>query len=81
MMEDYLRNLINWQKGLFNKGLVENELETLYGDKNTDYPEWEFLHFDTKEDLYAWTSADNYTYEGGLKGVCYGFQISQDASS
>ena len=39
------------------------------------------MHFDTKEDLFAYTSADNYTYTDGNEGVCYGFQISKDDTS
>ena len=71
MMKSYLEKLIRWQR--FHFWLIVPYLEGLYGKKNTEYPEWEFKHFATKEDLYSWTSAHNYTYTDGNEGVCYGF--------
>lgn len=39
------------------------------------------MEFDTKEDLFAYTSTDEYTFNGGTDGVCYGFQMEYDAAS
>ena len=55
--------------------LADEIVKKAYGDKAT-YPEWKIKHFDSKDDLFAWTSAENYTFTDGLEGVCYGFQIS-----
>ena len=55
--------------------LADEIVKKAYGDKAT-YPEWQIKHFDSKDDLFAWTSAENYTFTDGLEGVCYGFQIS-----
>ena len=34
------------------------------------------MNFTSKDELFEYTSAENYTFPGGNLGVCYGFQIS-----
>ena len=69
MMKKYLEKLIEVQT---NDIYLELLIKSVYGDKAT-YPEWKFMNFATKEDLFAWTSADDYTFNAGNEGVCYGF--------
>lgn len=54
----------------------------MYGEK-ASLPEFKvWTNFTSKEALFEYTSADNYTFSGGNEGVCYGFQmISDDAGS
>lgn len=70
MMQKYLEKLIEVQS--FDPAKRDEFIEAVYGPKAT-YPEWKFMNFATKEDLFAWTSADNYTFNAGNEGVCYGF--------
>ena len=69
MMRDYLKTLYDFQ---VTDPYLQLVIEQLYGSKAT-YPEWEFQYFDSQDDLFAWTSAENYTFTDGLKGVCFGF--------
>jgi len=47
-------------------------MEKEYG-KDATYPDFQFKNFTSKEELFEYTSADNYTFTPGLPGVCYGF--------
>ena len=45
---------------------------------NSPYPDFTFMNFTSKEELFAYTSAENYTFEGGNLGVCFGFSMQED---
>jgi len=44
----------------------------------TELTKFVFMNFKDKAELFEYTSADNYTFNGGLEGVCYGFQFDYD---
>lgn len=67
MMKSYLEQLIKFQK------LYVNLIASNLSFNPNQYPDFKFMDFATKEDLYAYTSAENYTFNGGNEGVCYGF--------
>lgn len=73
IMMDYLTQLIDLQND--NVIAVNSFLKLTYGEK-AEYPDFQFQRFATKEDLFAYTSNDTYTYNGGNVGICYGFQIT-----
>jgi len=78
MMVKYLSKLFEVQN--LNTKARDEFVTTLYGEKAT-YPEWQFHNFTSKEDLFSWTSAENYTFTDGLQGVCFGFQLDQDSNN
>ena len=55
---------------------INSVLQGLYGG-DAELPFFRFEHFNTTEDLFAYTSADNYTFGDGNVGICYGFQYSK----
>ena len=81
MMVGYLEEL--WELQNLDEAYMNKILEKKYPSKNKKAAlvDFEIMYFDTKDDLFAWTSADNYTYTDGNAGVCYGFQISNDANA
>lgn len=70
IMKDYLKNIIDIQKD--SPSTTSDFLTGLYGDK-AEYPDFDFISFASKKDLFDYTSADNYTFAGGNTGICYGF--------
>ena len=39
------------------------------------------MNFADKEALFEYTSADNYTFNAGNEGICFGFQFDYDEVS
>lgn len=73
MMQNYLAELISWQKSdIIGSKIVNELLVTEYG-KNATYPDFQFMNFTSRQELFEYTSAENYTFPGGNLGVCYGF--------
>ena len=52
----------------------------LTGNKDAEMPKFEIMPFESKDKLFEYTSADNYTFQDGNKGVCYGFQLAEDSN-
>lgn len=75
IMQDYIQSIIDYQTADIDK--TNELLQKAYGSKAT-YPDFRIQQFTSEEDLFNWTSAENYTFTDGLEGVCYGFQMSQD---
>ena len=69
-MVKYLETLHTVQK--ISEPVINATLKALYGD-NAYYPDFKIMNFTSKEALFEYTSADNYTFQGGNEGVCYGF--------
>ena len=70
MMLDYLQTLRQVQE--ISRPKINSVLQGLYGN-DAELPFFRFEHFNTTEDLFAYTSADNYTFGDGNVGICYGF--------
>ena len=49
-----------------------------YGNENAALPDFEIKYFTSKDELFDYTSAENYSYPGGNLPICYGFQYTQD---
>jgi len=60
MMQNYLETLFDWQK---TSRLIKPFLRI--DGKNATYPDFQFMNFTSKDELFAYTSAENYTYPGG----------------
>lgn len=73
MMKNYLETLIEWQQTSPIGSRVLNEIISKGYGANATYPEFQFMNFTSREELFDYTSADNYTFPGGNAGVCYGF--------
>ena len=73
MMQNYLETLFEFQQGPIGGRVIGELLKHAYG--GATYPEWQFMNFTSKEELFEYTSAENYTYPDGNLGVCYGFSI------
>jgi len=52
----------------------------LYGSKGT-YPDFQIESFESKDQLFEYTSKDNYTFTDGVVGICYGFQMEIDETT
>ena len=73
MMKNYLETLFEWQTTSAIGSRVLHEIMTKAYGANATYPEFQFKNFTSREELFEYTSADNYTFPGGNAGVCYGF--------
>ena len=43
------------------------------GKSDAEMPHWKIQYFKDKDELFDYVSAEDYTYEGGKPGICYGY--------
>ena len=48
------------------------------GKSDAEMPNWKIQYFKDKDALFDYVSAEDYTYEGGRPGICYGYQTDKD---
>ena len=53
-------------------------MKKLTGKDDAELPNWKIQYFKDKDELFDYVSAEDYTYEGGKPGICYGYQTDKD---